>query len=164
MNAILTKPFPIDPNYLVSSDGNIFSLKARNYLSFVLDRKGYRSVNLSTKGEEYKYIVSRMVLITFVRLPKEGEDAHHLDRDITNNRLSNLQWVTRKENIQEQIKAGTFVFGIQNGKSKLTEEQVREIRYLYSLGLTQMELGKKFNVHFSNISLIIHRKNWKRLI
>lgn len=34
----------------------------------------------------------------------------------------------QKQNVQDQIDAGTFVFGSKNGRSKLTEDLVKEIR------------------------------------
>lgn len=51
--------------------------------------------------------------------------------------------------------------GLKNGQSKLTWEQVAEIRQLYSTGrYSQLELGKKFGLAGSNISLIVTNKAW----
>lgn len=44
--------------------------------------------------------------------------------------------------------------------SKLTEDDVREIRKLYELGNTQKELAKQFKVSTKNIYLIINRRAW----
>lgn len=49
-------------------------------------------------------------------------------------------------------------------ESKLTEDDVREIRRLYATGeWTQRQLGERFGVHFSNISAIVLGKSWTRL-
>ena len=46
-------------------------------------------------------------------------------------------------------------------RRKLTAEQVKEIRYLYSLGnYTQENLSKKYNISISQINRIIHEKSW----
>ncbi len=55
---------------------------------------------------------------------------------------------TQKQNIQDQIDAGTFVKGELNGKSKLTEADVVLIR---SSKLSNRELATYFNVSYSTI-------------
>ena len=46
--------------------------------------------------------------------------------------------------------------------SKLTEEQVRQIRYLYGLGnTTHRKLAKLFNIDNTKICHIVNRKYWK---
>lgn len=56
--------------------------------------------------------------------------------------------------------------GQLNHQSKLTEEQVLEIRRLYILPnhLSQRQLGKIYNVSKNAIKLIIDRKKWKHLL
>lgn len=50
------------------------------------------------------------------------------------------------------------------GSAKLTELQVLEILALYTAGsLSQAELGRKFGLTRSNISLIINNKIWKHV-
>lgn len=44
---------------------------------------------------------------------------------------------------------------------KLTEENVLEIRELYSRGIVQSELAREFKVSQNQISLIVNRKQWK---
>ena len=47
---------------------------------------------------------------------------------------------------------------------KLTEAQVLEIRKLYATGeYSHNDLGKKYNVHRTNIYRIINRKTWKHI-
>ena len=54
--------------------------------------------------------------------------------------------------------------GEQNGCSKLTDEQVKEIREKYSQGgPTQQKLGEEYGVHFTVISSIILRKIWSHI-
>lgn len=54
--------------------------------------------------------------------------------------------------------------GSAHGMSKLTVEQVVEIRALYAAGnSTLKQVSEKFNISSSNLSLIIHRKAWKHV-
>lgn len=51
--------------------------------------------------------------------------------------------------------------GEQHGCAKLTEQQVRDIRANYALcRVTQKELGDRYGVHTSTVSLIIRGKHW----
>jgi len=60
--------------------------------------KGYLRVRVVIDGVRYRYFVHHLVLRAFVgpRLP--GMETNHDDFDKTNNRLSNLAYVTQKEN------------------------------------------------------------------
>ena len=54
--------------------------------------------------------------------------------------------------------------GEKNGNSKLTEDDVREIRKRYAEGgITQQQLGLEYGLHNSKISSIINRKSWKHI-
>lgn len=54
--------------------------------------------------------------------------------------------------------------GEKSGTSKLTSDQVLEIRQIHQDGLlSQTEIGKKFGVDRTCIGLIVRRKNWKHI-
>lgn len=44
--------------------------------------------------------------------------------------------------------------------AKVTEDDVREIRRLAALGITQREIAERFGVTRANIGLIVSRRNW----
>lgn len=64
-------------------------------------------------------------------------------------------------NEMKQRGRGRKVMGEKNHKSKLKEHEVLEIRKLYSVGLTQRNLAKKYGVAWSTIHYILIRKTWK---
>lgn len=59
---------------------------------------GYMQVATSIHGKEARYWVHRLVISAFTGELIDGIEIHHRDGDPENNRLSNLQVVTRKEN------------------------------------------------------------------
>ena len=67
---------------------------------------------------------------------------------------------TEKTNYSHRIIDGTDAHGEKNGNSKLTAEQVLEIR---ASDKTQKELAIEFNVSQPVINYIIARKNWKHI-
>ncbi len=53
--------------------------------------------------------------------------------------------------------------GELNGRAKLTEQDVYAIKQLLKLGHTQRDIGRKFGVYSSTISMINTGKLWKHL-
>lgn len=64
--------------------------------------------------------------------------------------------------MKHAIDSNLSLVGELNGSAKLTENSVREIRKLKGT-MTNEEMGKKFGVHSTNISLIINYKAWKHV-
>lgn len=55
--------------------------------------------------------------------------------------------------------------GERNGRSRVTADQVREIRRRYASGeATQLAMAVEYNITKDQISRIINRKSWKNLI
>ena len=83
----------------VKSLGNDKSRKER-ILSPGKNTWGYLQINLCREGKYKVYQLHRLVLMTFSPIENmENLDCNHIDEVKTNNHLSNLEWVTHKENI-----------------------------------------------------------------
>jgi hypothetical protein len=80
-------------------------------------------------------------------------------------RPSHLRQGTQKENIQDALKKGRMLGprGVAQGRSKLTEGQVREIRQALLEGVRQRVLAGRFKVSASTISMIGSRRRWEWL-
>lgn len=63
----------------------------------------YLIVFLSRNKKRYKRYHHRLVLEAFVGPPPPGADACHINGDYVDNRLENLRWGTRLENIGDSI-------------------------------------------------------------
>lgn len=70
-----------------------------------------------------------------------------------------LSWKTRKGNVADAIKHGTWNHGEKVPSAKLTEDDVREIRRIGSTE-PQSVLAARFGVRDSAISRILARKRW----
>lgn len=86
---------------------------------------------------------------------------------------------THKDNMQDMVKKGrkaliygkdnyfsNHIFpksGEENPKSKLTEEDVLNIRKLYSQGISQPVIGKQYGITQPHISAICSRKKWAHI-
>lgn len=94
-------------SYEVSSMGNIRSLDRLNVrgswingrlMKLTMDQNGYTRVGLCIKGERTTYYVHRLVAQAFVTNPDDKPQVNHINENKSDNRVSNLEWVTSREN------------------------------------------------------------------
>lgn len=83
---------------IIRKNGVPLNIKGRT-LKYETNRNGYLQVTLySDKGEKKLWNVHRLVAISFLGSPKDGQVVNHKDRNKTNNNLSNLEYLTHREN------------------------------------------------------------------
>lgn len=80
-------------------------LKPAHLLKPALTRRYYR-VSLQREGVSRQFAVHRLVLSAFVGHCPPGMEGCHADDDRTNNRLDNLRWDTKSENVLDQVRNG----------------------------------------------------------
>lgn len=171
------KPVPdYEGLYEVSNYGNVKRLAREriitNGISKPLSEKllknftgkfGYSHVNLYKNKKLKQHRVHRIVMLAFTHMPNNKTSFNHIDGNKSNNKLSNLEWCTQKENTIHAYKTGLAKGrpGEQNSNSKLTKKQVLEIRNLYTQGnWTHRELAQKYNISRRHVGDIINRKRW----
>lgn len=163
------KPIPDHFPYEASDTGLIRHSKKGDIVS-QHSSYGYRRCSLRQNGRNLKRRVHRLVLFAFVGPCPPGHQAAHLDGDQTNNTLSNLKWVTPKENSGHRIIHGTQPAGEDHWRSELNSKKVLQIRkeYWFRIGPTgpssnSKELSERYGVNQSTIRSIVRRKTWKHL-
>jgi len=88
-----------NPNYFISSLGR-FKNSKKQILKQNVNARGYNYCNISTNGKVTKVKIHRLVAKYFVANPYNKETVNHIDKVKSNNDYINLEWLTRKENIQ----------------------------------------------------------------
>ena len=88
---------------LVCTDGHVYiPYNYRNKAHWTLGSKtkmGYLLVGINNQ----RLYVHRLVAETFIPNPKNNPEVDHIDRNPANNKVSNLRWVTSKDNMRNTI-------------------------------------------------------------
>lgn len=97
--------------YQVSNFGRVKSLNYNHtgkgrVLNPYVDNTGYCQVSLYKNGKMYQKQIHRFVAETFIPNPNNLECVNHINGIKTDNRIENLEWCTRKENIIHALKNG----------------------------------------------------------
>ena len=66
------------------------------------------AVTLWKDGKCKDYLVSRLVAMTWIHGYEPGLTVNHIDGNPQNNCISNLEWVTRSENIKKGYESGLY--------------------------------------------------------
>lgn len=107
MNKEIWKPIKgYEGLYEVSNFGNVKSLPKYNKKAPVIlrptvsKRDGRMTVMLSRNPKDHKRLyVHRLVAMTFVKNPNGYKEVNHKDENPQNNNADNLEWCTRKYNM-----------------------------------------------------------------
>ena len=99
------KPIAGFPNYFVSDLGNVVRRVGRTSraLRGSFSKDGYRQVTLTRPCFQSTRKVHHLVLETFVGARPDGCECDHINGVPFDNRLENLHWVTRSENLRNPV-------------------------------------------------------------
>lgn len=150
-----------DNNYSIDTQGNVINERNNKPITWSVSEQGYARVFLHSKGIRKCYNVHRLVAESFIPKTIELNVVNHIDGNKLNNSVSNLEWVTNKENLEHAHKTGLVNNkGEKHPNSKLTWEEVRDIRLRASEGEMQKNLMREYGCSRATISQIVNNKSW----
>ena len=158
----------LDEVYEVSECGDVRSVdryveqKSRTYwvkgkaLEHNIDRKGYHRVGLNKDSKRKYEGVHRLVAKLFIENPENKPEVNHIDGDKSNNHYTNLEWVTRSENMKHGYEMGLITHLSDNSKAQMkevikTDSSGREMFYP-----SLAEASRKDGISISYLSQIIN--------
>lgn len=92
-------PIPNYPDYLIESDGRIFSLKRNIWMKPSLGNNGYYGLELANKDGHKRLSIHRLVALAYIPNPNNYPIVNHKDENKLNNNVENLEWCTAKYNL-----------------------------------------------------------------
>lgn len=157
--------------YGVSADGYAWTRKNGRYglretwtrLSEAVDSAGYRTVAVMVGGKAKTMKIARLVLLTFVGQPTPRQEVLHCNGIRTDDRLHNLRWGTRAENMADCKRHGTFAHGDRNGQRVMTAAIVREMRARYAAGESYRAIQRAYGFKYSTIYHAVKGASWKQV-
>jgi transposase len=133
-------------------------------LNQIPTQHGYFSVGLSRPGVKQRpLMVHRLVCTAFFGpAPTPKHEPNHKNGIKTDNRVENLEWATRQQNMQHAYDTGLHGFykGSQASAAKLNEEQVAEILQLIAARAYHKDIAKRFGISMKMVSEIALRNHW----
>jgi len=138
-------------NYQISNTGRVKNINTNKIKSLVTNKRGYVYISLWEDNKMTNIRLHRLVALNFIPYPKEHYDGkyevNHKDDNKLNNEVSNLEWVTRSQNLLHAGKLGL--------KCKLNELDRQNVIRLREEGLTYERIGKIYSVTKQGIFYIV---------
>ena len=176
MTKEIWRPVKSSPrNYMVSNRGRVRSVDRTisdmmpygprirrvrgKILSPSVGTVGYPHLTIDGRSES----VHRLVADAFIPNPRGLPEVNHLDRNRANNMVENLEWTTPSGNLLHVTRGFGVNTGSRNGRSKVTEDDVIEIRRLKSTGAMTRAIARKYRLTESHVSCIITGRFWAHL-
>jgi hypothetical protein len=165
-----TRPIDEAPGYEIDAEGRVWSTSTnwrgygRRELAAHEDQHGYLKVRLTlAKGRRIKRPVHRLVAFAFLgQPPTPTHQVRHLDGNRTNNRADNLCWGTPAENAADRDRHGTTARGSRSGTSKLSDEEVRQIRGDAEV-MPRWAVAEKYGITREHVNKIVWREAWRHV-
>lgn len=93
-------------NYVLYSNGSIYSNRLKRFLKPYIDKYGYAKVTLGGPTGPKRYSIHRLIAMAFILNPNGHSQVNHKDGIKSNNNYTNLEWCSPKQNQQHAVKIG----------------------------------------------------------
>lgn len=152
-------------NYKITSDGKLIN-KNTNFVKKPFHKLGYLRYEIFRDGTYISISQHRLLALSFIPNPDNKPDVNHIDGCRDNNRLSNLEWVTHKENMAHarEVLGKVGMYGENSNFAKITEGQAEELIISMREGKSNREILHEFSYATKGIlDGIRYQNNWKHL-
>jgi hypothetical protein len=156
--------------YSLDESGNIYSDNYKNSgkqvrLKPAKSNDGYLKTMIQDDSGKYHTVaVHRLVALAYFGEKQKGQEVNHKNGNKEDNSLNNLEYCTRSQNCQHSFDMGLQKpkRGSLNGMSKITEDQVREIReYVANFKgryYGRKQLASQYGISESHLKDIVNKR------
>ena len=166
--------------YVIFDDGSAYSLwlgngkrpqwrKVLKKLKHIhLSQKGYHGIRIQTFEGEIKrprnLYIHRLVAQAFIYNTDSDKVVNHKSGDISDNTITNLEWVTPEQNAYHAAQIGLYKSGEQHHNSTLTKNDVITIKTLIkNQTLKNREIADMINVNIGQVNAIRNSLTWNQV-
>jgi hypothetical protein len=94
------------PQYAVNEFGEVKNIKRGNILKPRVDTRGYLTIQFKINTITLNRTIHRLVGLAFLENINNLPEINHIDGNKLNNHISNLEWVSKSENMQHAHDTG----------------------------------------------------------
>jgi hypothetical protein len=141
------KPVKGFPGYKVDEKGNIY--RSGKKLKPQTSVDGYWYVKLSKKGKLTTGYLHKILADAYLPdKPNSNAIANHIDGNKKHNTLDNLEWTGASGNTAHAFEKGLEAppNGERNGKSKISDEDAKDIRQAVRSGKPKKDIAKSHGI------------------
>lgn len=144
-----------EDKYEISNFGNVKSLYLINRQTKMKREKilkqhmtcGYLKVILRKENKMKNYLVHRLVAETFIPNPENKPQVNHINGYKLNNNVSNLEWVTRSENVNH-----AWINGLHEKTRMIVKENMKKATNSLKKAIEQYDLDNNYIRSWDSIS------------
>ena len=150
--------------YKVDTSGNVYSFIANGYkgkafkMKLRIDKYGYKKIWLFGDNKSKPLFVHRLVAMAYLPNPKNKPQVNHINGIKTDNSLSNLEWVTGRENSRHAVATGLQT---NNHSRKFSHDDIVQIKSIHANGFSFRKIAKIYKVQHQTIGNIIKGISYK---
>lgn len=156
-----------DGRYVIFDDGTILTSCYRfthgpHFMRPFKTHNGYHRITLFVRGQHRKFFMHRLVAQAFMSRPSSQHEVNHKNGVKTDNRIENLEWVSKSENSLHAIRSGLQIVkrGTDAPGAKLTEQQVIDLYLARKRGEKNVSISRRTGVNHKTVSDIWLGKRW----
>lgn len=115
------------PGYYITDDGKVISTKFKEerVMKTWYQKGGYENIKLCKENVTYHFLIHRLVAQAFIPNPDNLPEVNHKNKNRADNRVENLEWCTRVENLYDSYSTMSPVRNFR--KCKVVNKKTNEI-------------------------------------
>lgn len=149
--------------YVLYPDGRVYDTEKDEFITGYKNPAGY--VYISIRYFNVQRGLHQMIAETFIPNPEKKKYVNHIDGHKGHNWVSNLEWVTQRENLLH-----AYAMGLHKGNTpdkvhftKYSEDQIRKACELMSTGMMLKQVEKETGVPVRTLGEIRSGRIWKSI-
>jgi hypothetical protein len=152
------KPVEGFEDYLVSSNGDIYSNISKRLLKRYEHNHGYSATAFHKNKVRYQALTHRVVAKAFIPNPDNLPTVNHKDGNKKNNHISNLEWCSYLDNNLHALETGLRTFDL-----KYPEDLVVKVFTMIANGETYKSVSGTLGIPEPAIKVIYNEKPYQHL-
>ena len=119
-------------NYLIYEDGRVWNKRGKGrFIKPSKMKAGYYRTCLNKQGKPSYKLIHRLIAQHYIQNPENKPEVDHINRDRGDNRIENLRWATRSDNVDNTIHRST------------SKTKIKNVHYNNRVGLTEPYIFQK---------------------